>query len=207
MNIAEAKAMFSPEAAAKLHEVVDVKPEIDFSKKVNNDILMTALCKAVTNGTIKKQSLNDRLIKLLNSETNTISQSKLEEILSIIHHTQPKMVCIVTMRDVDKDLDLQPVFRWEYKENISFNDAFYTVLLYYHITPSMIRQKMTETLKSTIVNNVSQLVSKYYKSSDEERNKMIISISTIQRLVNMCGGTLVARFKDYEKYEDEFDDE
>lgn len=205
MNIAEAKAMFSPEAAAKLHEVVDVKPEIDFSKKVNNDILMTAFCKAVTNGTIKESSLNDRLVKLLNSETNTISQSKLEEILKIIRRNQPQMVCIVTMEDVDKDLDLQPVFHWEYKENISFNDAFYTVLLYYHITPSMIRQKMTETLKSTIVNNVSQLVSKYYKSSDEERAKMIISISTIQRLVNMCGGTLVARFKDYAKYEDEFD--
>ena len=104
MNIAEAKAMFSPEAAAKLHEIVDVKPEIDFSKKVNNDILMTAFCKAVTNGTIKESSLNDRLVKLLNSETNTISQSKLEEILKIIRRNQPQMVCIVTMEDVDTEL-------------------------------------------------------------------------------------------------------
>ena len=58
---------------------------------------------------------------------------------------------------------------------------------------------MTTTLKSTIVNNVSQLVSKFYKSTEEEQNKMIISISTIQRLVNMSGGCLTAEFYEDEK--------
>ena len=197
MNIEEAKAMFSKEACEKLHEVVDVKPVIDFSKKINNDILMTALCKAVSEGIIKETSLNDRLVKLLNSETNTISQSKLTEILTIIHMKQPNVKCLIRMDDVDKDMDYQTIFTWEYKDkDVNFNKAFEDVLLYFHITPSDIRQKMTSTLKTTIVNNVSQLVSKYYKSSDEDRKKIIISISTIQRLVNMSGGMLIAEFVD-----------
>jgi hypothetical protein len=56
---------------------------------------------------------------------------------------------------------------------------------------------MTKTLKPTIVNNVSQLVSKWRKSSDEDRAKMVISVTTIQRLVNMTGDILMAEF--YEK--------
>jgi hypothetical protein len=136
-------------------------------------------------------------VKLLNSETNTISQSKLTEILTIIHMKQPNVKCLIRMDDVDKDMDYQTIFIWEYKnEDVNFNKAFEDVLLYFHITPSDIRQKMTSTLKTTIVNNVSQLVSKYYKSSDEDRKKIIISISTIQRLVNMSGGMLIAEFVD-----------
>lgn len=194
MNIQEAKAMLSPEAMEKLHEVVDIKPVIDFSKKVNNDILMTALCKAVTDDVIKLSSLNDRLVKLLNSETNTISQSKLKEILDIIHQKQPNICCCISM-DNFNGVEIIPVYDWVYKDNeINFVEPFRTVLNYYAITPSDIRKRMTETLKSTIVNNVSQLVSKFYKSSKEEQDQMVISISTIQRLVNMCGGCLSAEF-------------
>lgn len=199
MNIQEAKAMLSPEAMEKLHEVVDIKPVIDISKKVNNDILMTAFCKAVIEEVIKPSSLNDRLVKLLNSETNTISQSKLKEILDIVHEKQPNICCAIMMDDYD-GMDVIPRYDWVYKNNdVNFVIPFRTVLNFYNITPSDVRRKMTTTLKSTIVNNVSQLVSKFYKSTEEEQNKMIISISTIQRLVNMSGGCLTAEFYEDEK--------
>ena len=199
MNIQEAKALLSPEAMEKLHEVVDIKPVIDISKKVNNDILMTAFCKAVIEEVIKPSSLNDRLVKLLNSETNTISQSKLKEILDIVHEKQPNICCVIMMDDYD-GMDVIPRYDWVYKNNdVNFVIPFRTVLNFYNITPSDVRRKMTTTLKSTIVNNVSQLVSKFYKSTEEEQNKMIISISTIQRLVNMSGGCLTAEFYEDEK--------
>lgn len=199
MNIQEAKALLSPEAMEKLHEVVDIKPVIDISKKVNNDILMTAFCKAVIEEVIKPSSLNDRLVKLLNSETNTISQSKLKEILDIVHEKQPNICCAIMMDDYD-GMDVIPRYDWVYKNNdVNFVIPFRTVLNFYNITPSDVRRKMTTTLKSTIVNNVSQLVSKFYKSTEEEQNKMIISISTIQRLVNMSGGCLTAEFYEDEK--------
>jgi hypothetical protein len=54
---------------------------------------------------------------------------------------------------------------------------------------------MTETLKPTVVNNVAQLVAKYSVASKEERNKMVISIRTITRLVNMSGYLIYAEFK------------
>ena len=199
MNIQEAKALLSPEAMEKLHEVVDIKPVIDISKKVNNDILMTAFCKAVIEEIIKPSSLNDRLVKLLNSETNTISQTKLKEILDIVHEKQPNICCAIMMDDYD-GMDVIPRYDWVYKNNdVNFVIPFRTVLNFYNITPSDVRRKMTTTLKSTIVNNVSQLVSKFYESTEEEQNKMIISISTIQRLVNMSGGCLTAEFYEDEK--------
>lgn len=199
MDIQEAKAMLSPEAMEKLHKVVDIKPIIDFSKKVNNDILMTAFCKAVMDEVIKPSSLNDRLVKLLNSETNTISQTKLKEILDIVGERQPSIRCCIMLDDYN-GMELIPIRDWIYQkgDDINFTEPFRSVLYYYKITPSDIRKKMTETLKSTIVNNVSQLVSKFYKSSEDEQREMIISISTIQRLVNMSGGCLTAEFYDEE---------
>ena len=116
MTIEEARSMMSPDALNKLHEVVDIKPVIDFSKKVNNDILMTALCKAVKDDVIKLSSLNDRLVKLLNSETNTISQSKLKEILDIIHQKQPNICCCISM-DNFNGVEIIPVYDWVYKDN------------------------------------------------------------------------------------------
>jgi hypothetical protein len=198
MTLDEAKSMMSQEAMNKLHEVVEVKPDIDFSHKVNNDILMTALCKAVGEGVIKPAALNDRLVKLLNSDTNTISQSKLTEILESIHKVQPGILCEVTM--ISADLDMKFIMSWGfYDEPVNFLHMFHDVLTYWNITPAEIRQKMTATLKPTIVNNVSQLVSKYYKSSPEDRQKMIVSISTIQRLVNMENAILKAEFLDRDK--------
>ena len=193
MTLQEAKELMTKEDCEHLREITTVKPEIDFSHKVNNDILMTALCKAVAEETIQPISLNDRIVKLLNSETNTISQTKLEEILKIIHKNQPKMYCCITLYDAN----MTPRYEWDLYDNISFLPIFDYVVKLYEITPTTVRHHMTQTLKPTIVNNVSQLVSKYHKSTEEERNKMMISITTIQRLVNMSGDILFAEF--YEK--------
>lgn len=192
ITLDEAKNMVSRDSISRLHEIVETKPIVDTSHKVHNDIIMASLCKAVAEGVIKPGSLNDRLIKLLNSETNTISQSKLTEILRIIRSNQPNMVCRVTL----KESDMRDVMCWTFDTDVCFLEMFDFVLRQYDITPTEIRQKMVATLKPTIVNNVSQLVSKYNKSSDEERQRMVISISTIQRLVNMAGRILVAEFVD-----------
>ena len=55
---------------------------------------------------------------------------------------------------------------------------------------------MTKQLKSTIVNNVAQLVAKYKMLDDEsEKERLTISISTITRLVLMSDHLLIAEFK------------
>lgn len=190
ISLQDAKQMIDSNSIAKLHEIVETKPLVDTSHKVNNDILMTALCKAVNEGVIKPHALNERLVKLLNSETNTISQTKLTEILQSLRRVHPSMKCIVTMMDVE----MSPLMTWVFEDQVNFLDMFGDVLQYYKITPSDVRRKMVETLKSTIVNNVSQLVSKYYKTNEIERQGMVVSVSTVQRLVNMSGGILVAEF-------------
>lgn len=193
ITLEEAKAMMTKENIEHLHDITTVKPDIDFSHKVNNDIIMAALCKAVADGVIKPTSISDRLTKLLNSETNTISQSKLEEILHSIHDFQPNIRCCVTVYDHN----MIPKHEWEFSDKVSFLSMFDWVVNNYEITPVDIRKRLTQTLKTTIVNNVSQLVSKWRKSTLEERSKMVISITTIQRLVNMTGDILQAEF--YEK--------
>lgn len=193
LTLDEAKAMLTKENLEHLHDITTVKPDIDFSHKVNNDIIMTALCKAVADEVIKPSSITDRLAKLLNSETNTISQSKLEEILCSIHNFQPDIKCCVTVYDHD----MIPKHEWEFSDKVSFLPMFDWVVNNYNITPVDIRKRLTQTLKTTIVNNVSQLVSKWCKSSLEERASMVISITTVQRLVNMTGDILQAEF--YEK--------
>lgn len=190
ITLEQAKTMITPEAMAKLHEVVEAKPDIDTSHKVNNDIIMTALCKAVGEGVIRPSAINERLQKLLNSETNTVSQSKLTEILQSVRRVQPNMICKVTLTDVE----FRELKTWTYSDHANFLNMFADVLNIYDITPGDVRKKLTETLKPTIVNNVSQLVSKYYKSDPIERAGMVVSVSTVQRLVNMSGGILFAEF-------------
>lgn len=193
LTLEEAKSMLTKENLEHLHDITTVKPDIDFSHKVNNDIIMAALCKAVADEVIKPLSITERLAKLLNSETNTISQSKLEEILCSIHNFQPDIKCCVTVYDHD----MIPKHEWEFSDKVSFLPMFDWVVNNYNITPVDIRKRLTQTLKTTIVNNVSQLVSKWRKSSLEERASMVISITTVQRLVNMTGDILQAEF--YEK--------
>ena len=56
----------------------------------------------------------------------------------------------------------------------------------------MVRNKMTETLKPTIVNNIAQLIAKYAVA--EDKDELTISINTISRLVNMTGNLIFAEF-------------
>lgn len=194
ISLEDAKAMVSPEAIERLRNVVTPKPIINMDAKVNNDIIMSALCTAVTNGVIKQASLDDRLIKLLNSSTNTLSAVKLGSILTHIRQFQPNLTCVITLLEPDMS---DVIEEWYFVgPDVYFNKMFEYVIERFEITPSMIRTKMTEMLKPTIVNNVAQLVAKYTSlETDEEKKDITISISTITRLVNMSGHLLMAEFK------------
>ena len=104
------------------------------------------------------------------------------------------MACVITLMEPDMSAWIEG---WTFTgPDVYFNKIFEYVIDYFDITPSIIRNKMTEMLKPTIVNNVAQLVAKYNSiESEEERKKITISISTITRLVNMSGYLLIAEFK------------
>jgi hypothetical protein len=195
ISLEEAKAMVSHEAIEKLKEVVSPKQNIDTSSKVNNDIIMAALCTAVGNGVIKPISIDERMVKLLNSSTNTVSANKLGNILSHIRITQPDMVCVITLKSGDMSKDIAD---WVFTgPSVYFNKIFEYVIDKFEITPSLIRTEMVKMLKTTIVNNVAQFVAKYSQlTSEEAKRNESISISTITRLVNMSNHLLVAEFKE-----------
>ena len=191
MTIDEAEALMSESAYERLREVVTVRPVIDTSKKAGNDILMSAFCKAVAEEVIKSSSLDDKLTKLLNSATNTLSQQKLKYLLEVVHKSQPDIKCVITITTADMQTD---VFEVEYHtpDAIDFLTIFRWLLDYFNITPSSIRNKLSETLKPTIVNNISQLVSRVQQNNTED---LIISITTITRLVNCHDHLIFARFE------------
>lgn len=193
ISLEDAKAMVSSESLSRLKSVVTPKPIINMEAKVNNDILMSALCTAVSNGVIKQSSLDDRLIKLLNSATNTLSAGKLGDILSHLRTVQPNMSCVITLMEPDMS---DVVNEWVFiGPDVYFNKLFEYVIEHFEITPTIVRNKMTEMLKPTIVNNVAQLIAKYNNITDEkEKQNITISISTITRLVNMSGYILMAEF-------------
>lgn len=192
ISLEEAKAMMTEESINKLKEIVVVKPTINLENKVNNDILMQALCRAVTEGTIHPDAINDRLMKLLNSATNTLSAVKVGHILTSIRKHQPNMCCIITLKSGDMEEILN---EWVYTgPDVSFNSIFEYVVDTFNITPTMVRNKMTETLKPTIVNNIAQLIAKY--AVTEDKSELTISINTISRLVNMTSNLIFAEFTD-----------
>lgn len=195
ISLEDAKKLVSQESLSKLQKLVTPEPIINMESKVNNDIIMAALCAAVSNGVIRQQSLDDRLVKLLNSSTNTLSAVKLGPILSSIRMVQPNMKCVIELKKADMS---DVIERWVFIGPIvKFNKIFEYVIDKFNITPTLIRTKMTEMLKPTIVNNVAQLVAKYTNlETDEERADVPISISTITRLVNMSGYLLMAEFTD-----------
>jgi len=195
ISLEDAKAMVSDESITKLKSMVDPRPIINTDAKVNNDIIMAALCDAVTKGVIKMTSLNDRLVKLLNSGTNTLSAVKVGNILTHLRQYQPNMCCVVSLKTADMT---NVVSEWVFTgPTVYFNKIFEFVIEYFKITPTLIRSKMTEFLKTTIVNNVAQLVAKYNSlENEEEKKKLTISISTVTRLVNMSGHILLAEFKE-----------
>lgn len=194
ISLEDAKAMVSSTSLERLRSVVTPKPIINMESKVNNDIVMSALCTAVNTGIIKQTTLDDRLIKLLNSSTNTLSAVKLGGILSQIRQTQPNLVCVISLMEPDMS---KPIETWTFTgPDVYFNKIFEYVIDYFDITPAVIRNKMTEMLKPTIVNNVAQLVAKYESiDNDDDKKDITISISTVTRLVNMSGYILMAEFK------------
>ena len=195
ISIEEAKAMMSGEAISKLKDIVTPQPIVNMNQKVNNDIIMSALCRAVSDDVIHMSSIDDRIIKLLNSPTNTLSAVKVGSILNQVRKSQPNMCCVITLKTSDMN---DTINEWTFTgPEVYFNKIFEFVIEYFEITPSMVRNKMTTMLKTTIVNNVAQLVAKYTSLTDEEEKKQLtISINTITRLVNMSDHILLAEFKE-----------
>lgn len=195
ISIEEAKAMMSGEAISKLKDIVTPQPIVNMNQKVNNDIIMSALCRAVSDDVIHMSSIDDKIIKLLNSPTNTLSAVKVGSILNQVRKSQPNMCCVITLKTSDMN---DTINEWIFTgPEVYFNKIFEFVIEYFEITPSMVRNKMTTMLKTTIVNNVAQLVAKYTSLTDEEEKKQLtISINTITRLVNMSDHILLAEFKE-----------
>lgn len=189
ITLEQAKAMMTQESIDKLKNIVTSHPNINMDNKVNCDILMQALCRAVSEEIILPESLDDRLVKLLNARTNTLSPSKLGDILEHIRKKQPNMTCTIRMLDGGDDTLIN---EWVYVgPKINFTNMMGDIIKAFDITPSMVRTKMTETLKPTIVNNIAQCVARYLNG---ERIDLNVSITTISRLVNMCGMLLYADF-------------
>lgn len=195
ITVEEALSKVSKESIDKLRELIHPAPVINTCQKMNNDIIMNALCKAVSDNVIKPESLDDKIIKLLNSQTNTISAKKVGEILRTVRKSQDALCCVVTLESGDF---MDTINKWVFTgPTVSFNGIFEFVIKHFDISPSVIRVKMTEKYKTTIVNNIAQLVARYTQIEDaEERNKIKISITTISRLVNMSDGILLAEFKE-----------
>ena len=192
ITLEQAKAMMTPEAIENLKQVVVNHPNINIERKANCDILMQALCRAVVEEVIHPESLDDRLVKLLNAKTNTLSPSKLGEIITQLRKTQSKMCCVIRVLEPVNDEVLR---KWVFTgPEVRFKGMFGDVIKMFEITPSIVRNKMTETLKPTIVNNIAQCVAKYMTLEDDE--DINVSITTISRLVNMCGYIIHADFEE-----------
>ena len=129
-------------------------------------------------------------MKLLNSDTNTMSDIKLNEILETVHKNQPDIVCTIYLRNNKND----DIVCWNMYGDSSFNPILEYILKRLEITPQIVRAKLSSTLKTTIVNNMSQLVSKFNSLTNEERKEFRVSIMSITRLVNMMDHIIVAKF-------------
>lgn len=198
VSLEEAKAMLSQEAINKLKEVVYAKPTVDIRLKANCDILMSALCAATTSGIIKSTSLDDKIIKILNSPTSTLSEKKLIDTLNCVRQTQPSIVCVITLKSPGLHPEIVNEWVIDGSDDTKLIDIFDFVVNEFNITPHDIRVKMGEMLKTTIVNNIAQLVSKYNSLEDTEKRQLQVSITTISRLVNMNGYMMYAEFKERE---------
>jgi hypothetical protein len=84
---------------------------------------------------------------------------------------------------------------WVYKTaNPTFNRLYEFVVDYFKITPEMIRKDMSKVLKQTISNNVAQFTLKYNQTADHD--SLVVSITTITRLVNMVGHIITCEFRE-----------
>lgn len=194
MTIEEAKQMLTQENVDKLKEIVTTRVNVNMNNKINNDILMQALCKAVSDDVIHSTSLDDMMIKLLNSSTNTISSNKLCQILKTVRTQQKNISCVIELKKGDLS---ETINTWVFtgENGVKFNGMLEFIIEKFDITPISTRNLLSNTLKSTIVNNMSQFVSKFIMASPEEREEIGVSINTVTRLVNMTGNILTAEFK------------
>jgi len=192
MTLEEAKSLMTQDALNKLKELISDKPTINTSNKANNDILMNALCRAVNENIINIDSLDDKIVKLLNAKTNTLSPSKLGYVISTIKQNQPNIVCCISLvRPPDIIIN-----EWTYNDkDVNFTSILDYILKYFKMNPNVIRTKLGEMLKPTIVNNIAQTVAKYQNSDDTDRADINVSITTLTRLANMYEHMLFAEFK------------
>lgn len=192
MTLEEAKSLMTQDALNKLKELISDKPTINTSNKANNDILMNALCRAVNENIINIDSLDDKIVKLLNAKTNTLSPSKLGYVISTIKQNQPNIVCCISLvRPPDIIIN-----EWTYNDkDVNFTSILDYILKYFKMNPNVIRTKLGEMLKPTIVNNIAQTVAKYQNSNDTDRADINVSITTLTRLANMYEHMLFAEFK------------
>lgn len=192
MTLEEAKSLMTQDALNKLKELISDKPTINTSNKANNDILMNALCRAVNENIINIDSLDDKIVKLLNAKTNTLSPSKLGYVISTIKQNQPNIVCCISLvRPPDIIIN-----EWTYNDkDVNFTSILDYILKYFNMNPNVIRTKLGEMLKPTIVNNIAQTVAKYQNSNDTDRADINVSITTLTRLANMYEHMLFAEFK------------
>lgn len=191
MNLEEAKALMKPAAMENLKHITTEQIEIDMSKKVNMDAIMVALCKAIKTEVIKPSSLSTTLVKMLNSSTNTVSQSKLGEILDQVKQSQPNIQCVVKILSADLTVCKR---EWVFTSslNCQFNDMFEYVVSTFGITPQEVREKLSKLLKPSIANNIGQFIVKYQTSN--HKDELVVSITTIARLVNMEKHILTVEF-------------
>lgn len=193
ISLEQAKSLMTEGSLEHLKDVVEPRPTINTSLKMNNDIIMAAFCTAVDSGVIKISSLDDRMVKLLNSPTNTLSAAKLGDMLEYLRKKQPNIACIVYLKKGGPGCPTMK--EWIFTDSAAtFNPILDYVLSTFDISPTYIRNELTKMLKVTIVNNVAQFVAKYEVATPEEKKEMVVSISTITRLVNMVSHILVAEF-------------
>ena len=193
MTLDEAKSMMTEESLEKLRNFTTTEMEVRISDKINNDILMNALCKAVSNELVKKTSLNAKIVKILASSTNTLQEVKFKDIVNVIRLKQPNIVCEISI--LSKSMN-DKINAWIFKgddNDITFNDMFKYVVDTFEITPQSVRRKLGDVLKPTIVNNVAQLIAKYL---NDDISSVNVSINTISRLVNMEEHMIFAEFKE-----------
>lgn len=193
ITLDEARKMMTTEARNNLNKVV--KPSsntlLDNNKNViNNDVLMAAFCKSIKDEIISTEALNNdpMLVKLYNSQTNKLSDWKVEKILQSIHSVQPKMACVITIQNGHLDT----LKEFVYTTKVHFHELFKWVVTHFKITPQLVRQEMVKKLDipHSTTNNIGQDLSKV------DDPTVSVSIITISRLVNMMDHIIKAEFKE-----------
>jgi hypothetical protein len=193
MTIEEAQKLLTPEAVNHLKELTNETKDIDVSRKKNCDIIMSAMIKAILDdGSILQSSLDDTLINMMNSSTRTISCSKLKSVMKTIKESQ-KLTCSFDIYEADGVTSVKH-FEFDNKKDKNFNYILDYVLDHFKITPQLIKEKLTEQFKPTVVINIYTLINKYVNATDAEKDDFKVSILTITRLVNMMNHIIICKF-------------